>query len=335
MTTRGNDYSGLVKEIREDIYNIDIPIPHDLENINLYLFMGEEPALIDTGPYHPLLEQTVEGALRYAGVRELARIFITHSHIDHHGMASRLRNLTGAQIVAHRAERPRIEHPRQRLSKEYKCYSSLSLALGFPEDISKSIFDLARLWIDLCEPCPLDVSLKGGETMRAGDRELEAIHTPGHTAGHLCFYEKEEGLLFTGDHLMRSITPNPELYCPPRYGHITGLRQFLRSLRLLERYDVRCAYPGHGQPIKQVKRRVKFNLLHHQRRLEKTEEAVREGCRTVWEVALRLFPQVKESSPDIDHFLALKEALGHLVILEEKGAVKHIESGTIWIYCPS
>jgi glyoxylase-like metal-dependent hydrolase (beta-lactamase superfamily II) len=329
------DYADLVKKIRDDIYNIDVPIPHALKNFNLYVFLGGEPTLIDTGPYHPEFEDIIVTALRQVGVDELTRILITHSHIDHSGMASRLRDMTGAQVIAHRAERPRMERPQQRLTKEYRCYSKMSSSMGFPEDISRSIFGLAQVWVNLSQPCPLDVALKGGETIRAGNRELKAIHTPGHTAGHLCFYETGEGLLFSGDHLMRSITPNPELYCPPRYGHITGLTQFLESLCLLERYEAICAYPGHGKPIKQVRKRIEFNILHHQKRLEKTEEAVKEGCRTVWEVALRLFPQVHGISPDIDHFLALKEALGHLVILEDKGVVKRVDKGDLWRYAPA
>lgn len=335
MIPSGQDVSGFVKGIREDILHIDIPIAHALKNFNIYLFQGKEPALIDTGPYHPLLEDVIVAALRQAGMDELAHIYLTHSHIDHFGMAARLRHMTGARVAAHRYERPRIERVGECLSKEYECYASMSPSMGFPQDIAQAIFSLANVWIDLSEPCPIDLRLGGGETLRAGDRELEVIHTPGHTAGHLCFYELEEGLLFSGDHLMRTITPNPELYCPPRRGNITGLPEFLDSLRLLEAYEVTHAYPGHGRPVRKVHKRVEMNLIHHRRRLEKTEEAVNKGCRTVWEVALRLFPQVKDEPPQIDHFLALKEALGHLLILEDQGAVRRSDEGDLWIYVPA
>lgn len=332
MIPGGLTYDGLVKPIREDILHVDIPIEHPLKNLSLYVFLGEEPAVIDTGPYHPLLEEVIRGALRHSGLREIARILLTHSHIDHCGMAARVRAASGAEVVAHGLERPRVEDPGRRLRKEYSCYSEMSRAMGFPEDIATSIFSLAERWIDLSEPCPIDMRLRGGETLRAGDRELEAIHTPGHTAGHLCYYERGERLLFSGDHLMRTITPNPELYCPPRRGLVTGLPQFLDSLRLLEAYDVACAYPGHGAPIKQVRRRIEFNLLHHRRRMEKTAEAVQGGCRTVWEVARRLFPQIEGAPPGVDHFLALKEALGHLVMLEEEGVVARGEENGVWLY---
>jgi glyoxylase-like metal-dependent hydrolase (beta-lactamase superfamily II) len=335
MIPSGMDLAGIVKPIRDDILHIDIPIRHELKNISLYLFKGEYPAIIDTGPYHPLLQDIIAKVLHNAGIEELAFIYLTHSHMDHCGMAARLRKMTGAQVVAHAYEKPRIERAGERLQEEYDCYAAMSSAMGFPTDIERLVSGLASVWTKFSEPCGIDVLLDGGETVRAGDRRLEIVHTPGHTAGHICLYLAEERLLFSGDHLMRTITPNPELYCPAWNGNITGLPQFLDSLRLLTSYDIDVAYPGHGRSIRKVQKRIELNLIHHQARLEKTRQAVDEGCRTVWEVALQLFPQVRNKPPDVDHFLALKEALGHLLILEEQGAVGREDKGEKWIYLPA
>ncbi len=320
----------ILQPLGADIIRIEIPIQHELKNFNLYLFLGEHPALVDAGPYHPLLEGVVMESLRRAGMKELEFIYITHSHIDHFGLAARLRSLTGAAVAAHHYEKPRIQRAGARLEEEYRCYSSLSERMGFPREVAEAIYSLAQVWTSLSEPCPVDIPLRGGETVRAGDRELEALHTPGHTAGHLCFLERQEGLLFSGDHLMRSITPNPELYCPPWRGEMTGLPQFLASLELLRGYDIKAAFPGHGKAIRKTARRIEMNLLHHRKRLEKTLEAVDSGCVTVWETALRLFPQVRDKRPQVDHFLAMKEALGHLLILEKEGMVCCDRSGEVW-----
>jgi len=320
----------LVRPLSEGVFRIEVPIQHELKNFNLYLFLGEHPALIDAGPYHPLLEGVIVEALRRAGLNELEFIYLTHAHIDHFGMAARLRAMTGASVAAHRYERPRIERAGARLEEEYRCYASLSERMGFPRDVAEAIFSLASVWTSLSEPCPVDVPLRGGEMVRAGDRELEAVHTPGHTAGHLCFYDRGEGLLFSGDHLMRSITPNPELYCPPWRGEMTGLPQFLSSLELLREYAIRTAFPGHGKSIGKAARRIELNILHHRRRLEKTLEAVDRGCITVWDTALYLFPQMKGKRPQVDHFLAMKEALGHLLILEREGRVRCDREGEVW-----
>ena len=41
--------------------------------------------------------------------------------------------------------------------------------------------------------------LKGGDEVQVGELVLEVLHCPGHTPGHLCFYEKESGQLIAGD----------------------------------------------------------------------------------------------------------------------------------------
>ncbi|OFW55732.1 MAG: hypothetical protein A2W01_10460 [Candidatus Solincola sediminis] len=328
------DYSSIVKPIGDNIYNIDIPIPHDLKNFNLYVLLGKEPTLIDTGPYHPTLEEVVTGCLNYLGVDSLSRILITHSHMDHCGLAGRIAHITGAEVLAHELERERMEGGREHMAGEYERYASIAPSFGFPEEMLRQVFESMQPWLDLIKPCPLSSSLQGGELIPAGDYELEAIHTPGHTAGHLCYFERKRGLLFSGDHLMRSITPNPELYWPPRDGRITGLGQFIESLQLLKDYEISRAFPGHGRAIKQVARRIGFNLLHHERRLESTREAVMEGNSTVWEVAVKLFPQVPGQPPGVDYFLALKEALGHLVILEEAGAIARKDERDLFRFLP-
>ncbi|MDY6795008.1 MAG: MBL fold metallo-hydrolase [Actinomycetota bacterium] len=324
--------SNLLKSIRDDIYHIDIPIGHPLKNLNLYLFVGEESALIDTGPYHPMLDKLLQELLLHLGITDISKILLTHSHIDHFGMAARLRAATGAEVMAHHAEKPRVERPHELLQEEYRNYASLAAVMGFPREFIRIIPDLAGVWMRLSEPCIVDVELNEGDRLRTGDRTLRVIHTPGHTVGHLCYLEEGEGLLFSGDHLIKTITPNPEIYWPPREGRISGLPQFLDSLRLLEGLDASCAYPGHGGPISSISRRIDMNLLHHGRRLEKTREAVRGGYCSVWEVALYLFPQIREASPSVDHFLAMREAIGQLVILEDGGEVRRIEEEGIWLY---
>lgn len=48
-------------------------------------------------------------------------------------------------------------------------------------------------------------ALYGGEQIELGGRTVEVIHTPGHSPGHMCFYEKEFGYLFTGDLVYKGV----------------------------------------------------------------------------------------------------------------------------------
>lgn len=45
----------------------------------------------------------------------------------------------------------------------------------------------------------VDHAIADGETLRMGDHEYEALHTPGHKDDHLCLYAREPGILFVGD----------------------------------------------------------------------------------------------------------------------------------------
>ncbi|PSQ32792.1 flavoprotein [Halobacteriales archaeon SW_12_69_24] len=45
----------------------------------------------------------------------------------------------------------------------------------------------------------VDHAVADGETVRLGDHEYTALHTPGHKDDHLCFYAAEPGVLFAGD----------------------------------------------------------------------------------------------------------------------------------------
>ncbi len=78
----------------------------------------------------------------------------------------------------------------------------------FPQPLEK----IKECVIDRCDlPDGYDVSayelfqglptkvLYGGEIINVGGRSIEVLHTPGHSTGHMCFWEKEKGYLYTGD----------------------------------------------------------------------------------------------------------------------------------------
>ena len=82
--------------------------------------------------------------------------------------------------------------------------------------------------------------------MTLARREWVAMHTPGHTADHLCLFDPAEGVLLSGDHVLPTITP-----------HISGigtsedpLAEFFASLdRMTELEGVTIVLPAHGHPF--------------------------------------------------------------------------------------
>ena len=101
--------------------------------------------------------------LEVVGGRRVRAILCTHAHDDHVRVAPQLRVETRAPILLHPDDRPVWE-------------------LTHPDE----------LW---------DADLADGQVIEVAGVRLQAIHTPGHAPGAVCFYAEELGRLFTGDTL--------------------------------------------------------------------------------------------------------------------------------------
>lgn len=84
----------------------------------------------------------------------------------------------------------------------------------------------------------VDIMLRGGETLRIGDRMFEVIHTPGHTQDSICLYCEEEGVLFVGD--------TPVIIRVPG---CSFEERFVKAMQYIATKDVRAIYFGHGRPM--------------------------------------------------------------------------------------
>ncbi len=79
--------------------------------------------------------------------------------------------------------------------------------------------------------------LKGNETIDLGDRLVQIVHTPGHSPGHICFWEKERGYLFTGDLVYKDT-----LFA---YFPSTDPEAYLNSLEQISALPVKNVFPAH------------------------------------------------------------------------------------------
>ena len=79
--------------------------------------------------------------------------------------------------------------------------------------------------------------LLGGDAIALGGREITALHTPGHSPGHLCFWEPERGYLFTGDLVYKDT-----LFA---YYPSTDPKAYLRSLEKIAALPVKRVFPAH------------------------------------------------------------------------------------------
>jgi glyoxylase-like metal-dependent hydrolase (beta-lactamase superfamily II) len=128
--------------------------------------------MIDTGcahTEHELIEELRD--------KNLVGILNTHSHEDHIGANGALQGQNpGIKILAHPLALPVLDEPR----KKQPLHPYRRLFWGYPVPSS-------------------GIPIKDGELIETERYQLRAIHTPGHSSDHLCFYEEQHGWMFTGD----------------------------------------------------------------------------------------------------------------------------------------
>lgn len=255
-----------------------------------------------------------------ATLDEVVGVVVTHAHPDHYGLAPRIRAHTAAWIGAHPGERAQIRvdegERRGRLAEIATWLEGCGVPGSLLADLEGELGALDAV-LPTIEP---DVELADGVPVPSTDGALVPLHTPGHTAGHLCFHERARNLLLTGDHVLPKVTPN----VARRPGSDPDpLRDFLRSLgRLRDIPNSAVVLPGHEWPFDRLSRRIDGLREHHDARLAEIEQAVVRGCGTTWAVA-EAVSWARPFSAFTPRSLrsALAETSAHLVRLAEGGRI--------------
>jgi glyoxylase-like metal-dependent hydrolase (beta-lactamase superfamily II) len=164
------------------------------------------------------------------------------------------------------------------------------------------------------------VRLADAEHHHFARREWVAVHTPGHTADHLCLFDPEEGLMLCGDHVLPTITP-----------HISGLirardplKLFFDSLDKVAAFgpQVKTALPAHGDVFHDLAGRAQDIKDHHEGRLQRLRDAASDLDRpaTVMEMSTHLF------APRSLGGMADSETFAHLEHLRLSGEMRRVEN---------
>jgi glyoxylase-like metal-dependent hydrolase (beta-lactamase superfamily II) len=305
-------------QVFDRVYKIEIPIPFPLKTTNIF-FIDEPPrTLVDTGIKTEVSFEVLKNGLETIGfsLNSIERILITHGHIDHYGQAKRLSSLSGAPIYIHSKEYGRIRS----IIHSLGFLKSILLRNGVPETLANETIRYIESTQKMADALEEAFFLDDGDSIHFKSMTWRTIHCPGHSPGLICFYWPEKKILFTGDHLLKEITPNPILNVPedrPPFRY-PSLKEYLTSLEKIEKLDISLLLPGHGEEINDAKGLIQKILTHHRQRMDNVLAFLSKGEKTPFEIAMDLFPGV----PPFEVFLGISEAVGHLEILREKGRIR-------------
>ncbi|MGZ3607015.1 MAG: MBL fold metallo-hydrolase [Syntrophales bacterium] len=314
----------MIEEIAESFYMITLPMPFRLKHVHVFAHVYDgSVSLFDTGMNTPETFSTLEESLKSIGkgIRDVERIFITHFHTDHCGIAGRIQEISGAAIAMSKMDALRIRRG-QKKGLNFDQVKKFYNEQGLREEIIDDLLELLSSFRKATIPFKVNTNLEDHGSHRVGDRDFEVISVPGHTSGQVCFFFRREGILLSGDHILPEITPNlsPDPYNPG----FRPLRSFLDSLGQVEDLPAVKVYPAHGDPFPNLKARVEEIREHHRERKSLVLESVKGGPKTTYQASLDIFGR---DLPEFDQFLAVNETYAHLIELLEEGLIKQKRLG--------
>ena len=322
------------------LHQIVLPTPWEIGPVQIYLIEGDPLTLIDTGVHRPNSRAALEAAFEALGceLRDVRRVVLTHYHTDHMGQVQMLRD-AGAdlELQVHEADADDVENFSFEREERIDASNALFREHGVPSELLARQAERIRRENEGVEPLAVatrvDRRLRDGDRVACKDFELEVIHAPGHTAGHLVLSESQSGTLLTGDHLMGAAVPFTESFyldgAPDprdslgRTPRFRGLPAYLRSLRRLRGGTFRCILPAHGGILDRPSRTIDDALLFYEVRVQRTLRAVEKvaaerGDASGWEIWQQLFPKLDAETQMRTRMVMV---IGALDVLEDAGRV--------------
>ena len=315
--------------VLDHLYQLVLPTPFGVGPVNVYLASDDPITLIDTGPRDPATRDALDAELQALGLAraDIRRIVVTHAHSDHYGLAADIVRAASApvEVGTHPYNRAWLQDYEQERVQRLMFYKRIMDESGVPPEEQQRIAGARRGVGRYAEAVRIDRPIVEGDRLTFAGRAWTALHMPGHAGGMVCLFEPDSRTLLSSDHLLRDISSNPVVEPPTRAGDAKPRRlvEYIREIKRAADLRPSVAWGGHGEPIHDVRRLVRQRLHFHERRAQRILDAIGDGERTAFEIAVPLFGKLGA----IDSFLALSEVIGHLEWLEDQRRLEAVPRG--------
>ncbi|MEL7566283.1 MAG: MBL fold metallo-hydrolase [Dehalobacterium sp.] len=319
----GRDVGQKPEQLFENIFIINVPLPGSpLKNINSYLIKGtDRNLLIDTGFNTPVCYDVLnKGLIDLNADMRQTDIFLTHLHSDHSGLALSIAS-DNTKVFIGEADKKGMENFFK--TEHWNLIDAQFRAFGFPqveldENKSKnpaSIYMPANQgeYMGICDGFVIDL----------GNYRLRCIDTPGHTPGHMCVYDEDHKILFSGDHIIFDITPNITSWMNVE----NSLGSYLQSLNKIKKLNIEFTLSAHRKAMGNCHTRIDELIHHHNVRINEVYQIVSNfGGITTYDAASKMVWSIRAKSwtefPVAQKWFAVGEASAHLEYLRCKGMIK-------------
>lgn len=319
------------RPVLDHLYQLTLPTPFAVGPVNVYLATDDPVTLIDTGPRDDPTRAALDDELRALGLTrsDIRRIFITHAHSDHYGLAAEIARAASApaEVGTHPYNHTWVQDYEHERAHRLLFYRRIMDEAGVPPGEQERMAGGRRGVGKYAEAVRIDREIDEGDQLTFAGKLWTALHMPGHAGGMLCFFDSDSRTLLSSDHLLRDISSNPVVEPPMHAGDPKPRRlvEYIREMQRASDLHASIAWGGHGEPIHDVGKLVRQRLHFHERRAQRITETIGGGEMTAYQIAVPLFGKLGA----IDSFLALSEVIGHLEWLEDRHRLEAVPRGEV------
>lgn len=294
-------------ELFKGINQIKVPLDEkDSNAVNVYIIEGTSGNLmIDTGFNIPACFNILSQEMKASGfsIKDITHIAITHIHPDHIGMAGKIAELSGAKIYVSEIEYAQLDtrywHP-ESLIKQTSDFLRLN---GVPDWELKMLSEASLSLVNNVYPISSVEYLKPLDRIIVEPFEFQLLLTPGHSKGHICFYEPNKKYLFSGDHVL------PEIMTTVCYHPQSGenpLADYINSLNELTNMEIRFIFPGHGAVFSGIAPKIDSIMHWLKEQMQSIQKVMGLEIKTAYDVAKNLLWFANDELVDYDKLQAIR-----------------------------